>query len=97
MKTKLNKANLPLQYAGVDGDLSQMGTTGLIAWMLSGKDSGKNRWQRYQAVRRVVLKRYGSRRALAAFCKGIVSTAALYRINTNRFVQAVQADLAHAL
>lgn len=71
------------QYQGVDG-LSEMGTTGLIAWVLAG-DSG-HRWTRYEAASRVIRSRKQSQKL---FARGIISTGTQHKIDLKRFQAAM--------
>lgn len=85
-----NKAMLRSQCSGVDSP-EQMGTTGLVAWVLHGlpdKNKSRNRWERFLVAKRIIKAR-GMKVTL--FVDAIISTALYYGINLKRFHQATVA------
>lgn len=86
MKPKpLNKAELAQQCAGVT-DPEQMGTSGLVAYMLVGVPFGKlDRWERFNRAAKIIRSRGQD---VGLFCKAILATGQLYGINLSRFDRA---------
>lgn len=90
IRKPIQKERLRDQFTGVD-DPNQMGTTGLVAWVLHGlADRGRprNRWERFLAAKKVIKARGLSVRL---FVDAIISTAYYYGISMKRFHMATVA------
>lgn len=90
MKTKIKRSTLKKFYSGVNDDPNQMGTTGLIAWVLQGlpsKHHPRNRWDRFHVAVGVIRKRNLD---VSLFVDAIISTAYYYGIHLKRFYQATR-------
>lgn len=85
MKTG-SKAKLQAQFNGVSSP-SEMGTTGLIAWVLAGEQF--NRWDRYKVAKKVIKSRCNSGwdmcKLIALFDRAILAAAEQHGINMERF------------
>jgi len=86
MKPKpLNKSELAEYCAGVT-DPEQMGTTGLVAYMLVGVPPVRiDRWARFNRAAKIIKARGLD---VGLFCKAILATGKLYGINLSRFDRA---------
>lgn len=88
MKTG-SKAKLQAQFNGVSSP-SEMGTTGLIAWVLAGEQF--NRWDRYKVAKKVIKSRCNSGwdmcKLIALFDRAILAAAEQHGINMERFKRA---------
>jgi hypothetical protein len=75
---------LQSQFAGANSP-SEMGTTGLVAWVLAGNEF--NRWERYRKALRVIRSRGLSQRL---FSFAILQTGRQNKIALKRYEAAIQ-------
>lgn len=91
----LNKQTLDRQFEGVYSP-EEMGTTGLVAWVLHerpSQQSPRNRWERLQRALRIIK---GRGLDPERFCTAVMSTGDMYDINLFRMFKALERrGLAH--